>query len=360
MNHALNDLQKLFYEMSGHADDGLLLISPENRRYLTSFPCTDSYLAICRDAAVFFTDSRYIEAAKESISACPCVEYQDIDKELLSFFQSHQVKKVHIEAKEISVDRFHRLAKNLSPLELPDDSSLDDAVQALRKIKTDTEIRHIIDAQRIAEATFQRVLSFIQPGKTEKEIALFLDYDMLSHGAEAISFETIAVSGANTSKPHGVPTDKKIEVGDFVTMDFGAVVNGMHSDMTRTVAVGKVSEKQRAVYQIVLEAKNTAEGVIREGLSCADADAAARKVIEKNGYGEYFRHSTGHGVGLEIHEAPNLSFRSKDTLTRGNVVTVEPGIYLPSLFGVRVEDMVVVNEKGCQRLTEAPEELILV
>ena len=183
---------------------------------------------------------------------------------------------------------------------------------------------------------------------------------MLSHGAEALSFETIAISGANTSKPHGVPTEKKIEDGDFVTMDYGAVVNGYHSDMTRTVAVGHVSDEQKKIYDIVLKAQLASLEILRSGLKCSDGDKAARDVITEAGYGEFFRHSTGHGVGIEIHEKPNLSPKSVTTLRTGNIVTVEPGIYIPGKFGVRIEDMALITENGCQNLTNAAKELVIL
>ncbi len=183
---------------------------------------------------------------------------------------------------------------------------------------------------------------------------------MLSHGADGLSFETIAISGKNTSKPHGVPSDKKIEKGVFVTMDFGAVVEGYHSDMTRTVAVGFVSEEQRTVYNTVLEAQAKAQLAARSGELCKNVDRAAREVIEDAGYGEYFNHSTGHGVGVEIHEFPNLSPVCEKTLKAGNVVTDEPGIYIPEKFGVRIEDMLLITESGCENLTRAPKELIIL
>ena len=183
---------------------------------------------------------------------------------------------------------------------------------------------------------------------------------MLGHGAEALSFETIAISGANTSKPHGVPTEKKVEKGDFVTMDYGAVVNGYHSDMTRTVAVGSINDEQRRVYNTVLEAQFATLEIIKSGLKCSDGDKAARDVITEAGYGDFFRHSTGHGVGIEIHEKPNLSPKSVATLRPGNIVTVEPGIYIPEKFGVRIEDMALITENGCENLTKAPKELIIL
>jgi Xaa-Pro aminopeptidase len=181
-----------------------------------------------------------------------------------------------------------------------------------------------------------------------------------SKEAEALSFDTIAVSGKNSSMPHGVPSDKAVEDGDFITMDFGAVVDGYHSDMTRTVAVGFVTDEQRLVYDTVLKAQCASLDVIRAGVSCFDADKAARDVIVNAGYGEYFGHGTGHGVGVEIHESPNLSPRSISVLETGNIVTVEPGIYLPGKFGVRTEDMVFVTADGCENLTKSQKSLIVL
>ena len=203
-------------------------------------------------------------------------------------------------------------------------------------------------------------MKFIKVGVTEKEIALELDFYMLSHGAEAVSFETIAVSGKNSSMPHGVPTDKKIENGDFITMDFGAVYNGYHSDMTRTVIVGEPTEKQKEVYETVLKAQTEALAVLKAGVSGVDADKAARDIIDAKGYKENFGHGTGHGVGIEIHESPNLSPYSKAILETGNIVTVEPGIYIPDEFGVRIEDMALITEDGYINLTSCEKELIIL
>ena len=183
---------------------------------------------------------------------------------------------------------------------------------------------------------------------------------MLRAGAQALSFETIAVSGRNSSMPHGVPTDKMVERGDFVTMDYGAVVNGYHSDMTRTVAVGEVSGKQAEVYDTVLKAQLTSLDLLAPGVACKAADAAARDVINAAGYGEFFGHGTGHGVGVEIHEFPVLNPRSTEILAPGDVVTVEPGIYLPGEFGVRIEDMAFITENGSENLTKCPKTLIIL
>ena len=203
-------------------------------------------------------------------------------------------------------------------------------------------------------------MTFIKPGVTEKQIALELDFYMLSHGAEAVSFETIAVTGAKSSMPHGVPDETVVKNGDFITMDFGAVCKGYHSDMTRTVAVGEVTEEQKTVYETVLKAQKNALSVLKKGLPCSEADKAARDIIDNAGYGDYFGHSTGHGVGVEIHENPTLAPKSTDILEIGDVVTVEPGIYLPGKFGVRIEDMALITENGYENLTSSPKELIIL
>jgi Xaa-Pro aminopeptidase len=233
-------------------------------------------------------------------------------------------------------------------------------INGLRSIKTENEVESIVKAQRIAEDAFNHILKFIKVGVTEKEIALELDFYMLRNGGEGLSFETIAVSGKNSSMPHGVPCDKKVENGDFITMDFGTIINGYHSDMTRTVAVGFATDEMKNVYDAVLKAQKNCLDNIKAGISCKDGDMFARSVINDSGYGKYFTHSTGHGVGVEIHEFPNLSPASDSILQVGNIVTVEPGIYIPGKFGVRIEDMALITENGCRNLTNAPKELIIL
>ncbi len=269
-------------------------------------------------------------------------------------------KSVAVEADRMTLKQYADFVRALDGIDIVADGVLDAAITDIRSVKDKSEVEKIIKAQRIAEDAFRHILTFIKEGVTEKEVALELDYHMLSHGADGLSFETIAISGKNTSKPHGVPSDKKIEKGDFVTMDFGAVVEGYHSDMTRTVAVGFVSEEQRTVYNTVLEAQAKAQLAARSGELCKNVDRAARGVIENAGCGEYFNHSTGHGVGVEIHEYPNLSPVCEKALKAGNVVTDEPGIYIPERFGVRIEDMLLITESGCENLTRAPKELIIL
>lgn len=336
--------------------DGALIVSPESRRYFTGFNASDGFLFITKSGSVFLTDSRYIEAAKNKIICC---EVEEQKGKLMDYAKRFNCKVLAVEADRLTVTQLKNLRKALHGIKLTTIST-DKIIDSFRAVKNEAEIENICKAQRIAEAAFDHILGFIKVGVTEKEIALELDHYMLSHGADGLSFETIAISGANTSKPHGVPTDKKLEHGDFVTMDYGAVVNGYHSDMTRTVAVGAASDEQKRIYKIVFEAQLAVLRVLKNGVKCADADKAARDVITEAGYGEYFRHSTGHGVGIEIHEKPFISPKSTATLHSGNVVTDEPGIYIPGKFGVRIEDMALITENGCKNLTKAPKELIII
>ena len=351
-------IRALATAVSGFAE-AALLFSQENRRYYTGFPATDGCLLVpASGEAVFWTDSRYTEAAAKQVRGAAVRETNTLPAVLAAYLKENNIKSVAVEASRLSVAKLHELQRHLPETAWMADGSLDAAVDAQRAAKTEAEVGSICKAQRIAEAAFEKLLAALAPGRTERAVALELDYTMLQLGAEALSFETIVVSGANGSMPHGVPSDKKIETGDFVTFDFGAVCDGYHSDMTRTVAVGAPSAKQREIYAVVLAAQEAALSVLRDGISGRDADAAARKIITEAGYGDCFGHGTGHGVGIEIHESPSLSPRSAATLGTGNVVTVEPGIYVPGLCGVRIEDMAYILPDGCRNLTKASKQLL--
>lgn len=342
--------------------DSALIISPDNRRYFTSFNSSDGFLLITKKGSIFFTDSRYIEAAEKQISRCDVCEGKNFFAQIRDYLIERNAQSIAVEAGGITVSQYLRLAdrSELCGFELICDGELDKNINRIRSVKSAEEVLYIKQAQAIAEKSFLNILDFIKAGRTEKEIQLELDYYMLKNGAEALSFETIAVSGVNSSMPHGVPSEKPVNNGDFITMDFGAVVNGYHSDMTRTVALGSVSDEQQHVYNVVLAAQQAAIDAVKAGVACSDGDKAARDVISQAGYGEYFGHSTGHGVGIEIHEEPNLSPNSKGFLQKGNIVTVEPGIYLPGKFGVRIEDMVLITDEGCENLTKAEKKLVTV
>lgn len=339
--------------------EGYLIVSPQNRRYFTDFDSSDGYLLVTACESVFLTDSRYIEAARNQVKDCTEIEILvSLSAQLPEYIKKLGIKKLYTEAETLTVYDFGKIS-SVSGCETLAEKT-DEAISTLRRIKSQEEKNSILAAQSIAEKAFDHILGFISTEKNEKEIALELDFFMLRNGAQAVSFETIAVSGANSSMPHGVPSEKKIENGDFITMDFGAVFGGYHSDMTRTVAVRSVSDKQAQVYETVLKAQLASLETLKAGVSGVDADKAARDIISQAGYGDCFGHGTGHGVGIEIHEAPRLSPKSKAILECGDVVTVEPGIYLPGEFGVRIEDMAFITENGFENLTKTQKSLIIL
>lgn len=354
------NLQNKFSEILKSKKDCVIITSPENRRYFTSFNSSDGFLVITGDETIFFTDSRYIEAAQNQVTVCKSVLLKRVSETIAPYLKEKNIENIYLETERLTVAELNSLKKVFDFCKVEAKEEVDEIINKLRSVKTEKEIEYIKKAQQIAEDAFNHILKFIKVGVTEKEIALELDFYMLKNGAEAVSFETIAVSGKNSSMPHGVPTDKKIENGDFITMDFGAVYNGYHSDMTRTVIVGEPTEKQKEVYETVLKAQKEALAVLKNGITGVEADKAARDIIEAKGYKENFGHGTGHGVGIEIHESPNLSPYSKAILETGNIVTVEPGIYIPDEFGVRIEDMALITENGYINLTNCEKELIIL
>ncbi|MDR2752994.1 MAG: aminopeptidase P family protein [Oscillospiraceae bacterium] len=338
-----------------------LIRGATNRRYLLCFASSGGMLFVTRQAAVFLTDSRYIEAARAQVLTCPVEELKNGREQLRALCKQHHIKTLLPEPETTTLAQAAELRRWLPPtVRLAAKNDLiDRTLRAQRMHKSPPEVAAITRAQRIAEAALAQVLPQIRVGATERGIALALDIAMLQGGAEALAFETIVAAGPNGSRPHAVPGDYALRSGDFVTMDFGAVVDGCHSDMTRTVAVGAPTAEQRAIYQTVLAAQRAALEALKPGVACKAADAAAREVIAAAGYGDCFRHGTGHGVGFNIHEAPSLSSKSDETLRPGMVVTVEPGIYLPGKCGVRIEDMAVITADGHKNLTMASKELIL-
>lgn len=228
------------------------------------------------------------------------------------------------------------------------------------EIKKPEELLKIMKAEAMGDICFEHILGFIREGMSEKQIADELDGTLRKLGSGELAFPTICVSGVRTNEPHGVPSDKKVEKGDFITMDFGATVDGYCGDMTRTVAVGSVSEKQKKIYDIVLRAQLASLDFCRAGVKCFDADKAARDVIVSEGYGEFYPHGTGHGVGKQVHEPPYLNTRSDEVLQENMAVTVEPGIYLPDEFGVRIEDLSIITDFGIINTVKSPKELIIL
>ncbi len=336
-----------------------LIITPIARRYLSGFASSDGYLVICGGRKYLLVDGRYFEAAERNLPGVKVILLKNTRQQLLELFCDLRVKEISVET-EIRIEQLERLRELFPTLEFTPNQKLSDSVREMRSVKSEDELENIKKAQRITERAFENILNFIRVGVSEKQVAAELDYYMRRAGAECSAFDTIVVSGKRSSMPHGVPSYKTIGPMEFVTMDFGAVVNGYHSDMTRTVAVGGATEAMETVYNTVLNAQKKALTTVAPGVELSAVDAAARNEIKKSGFGEYFTHSTGHGVGLEVHEGPNLSPRSEGVLKAGNVVTVEPGIYIPEKFGVRIEDMAYVTETGCENLTKSDKTLIIL
>lgn len=341
-----------------------LIFSEESILYLTGFEVSDAVLVVSRTGSTLITDGRYIEAASAQITDCDVVlgKPGGFKEQLNLIMKGYGVREVLLEISRVTVFTAAKYAAYLENFDMPYTEELDGYMKALRSVKTEDERLKLLKAQQIAEEGFKNILPLIKPGALERDIALELEYQMRKAGAQGISFDTIVVTGVNSSKPHGVPGNTAIENGDFVTIDFGAVYEGYHSDTTRTLAVGSVSDEQRRVYNTVLKAQTAGVDALRAGITAKGADAVCRDIITDAGYGSYFTHSTGHGVGVEIHESPNLSPVADEhiVLLPGNVVTVEPGIYIPGKFGVRIEDMLYVTEDGAINFATLPKELTVL
>jgi Xaa-Pro aminopeptidase len=341
--------------------EGALIRSDANRFYLTGFHSSEGTLVITPKRAVFLVDFRYIEKARAVIRHTEVVLMERLLAQIAEICKEDGVTRLLVETESMNLGMHSRIASALKDIAVPaDDSRLDSALSDARAVKTRDELANIIAAQKMTDETFSYIIERMTPGRTEREVALDMEFYMRRLGSEGVSFDFIVVSGKNSSLPHGVPTEKKFEVGDFVTMDFGAVVNGYHSDMTRTVAIGRVDDEQRKVYETVLAAQTAGIEFLRAGVKGSEADRVARDLIYGAGYEGCFGHSLGHSVGIEIHEMPVCSVRCDTPLAAGTVMTVEPGIYLENRFGVRIEDMVYITEDGCENLTASRKDLLIL
>ena len=342
--------------------DAALIQSDVNRRYFTGMQSSAGTVLCFRDAAYLIIDFRYIEKARECVKDCTVIEQHDLFAQLRELPQKHQARTLSVEAMDMTLSHFFKLKQHLgNQIHLDQSDTLSRLIFECRTIKNEEEIEKIRQAQRIAEIAFADICNFLRPGISERDVMLRLNQTMMENGSEGESFPTIALTGSATSMPHGVPSAQRmVQNGDFVLMDYGAMVDGYHSDMTRTVCVGQPSEKMQQIYDIVLKAQAAGIDGAKSGITGRDMDKLARDIIDEAGYGDNFGHSLGHGVGLEIHEFPNASPGTLTKLAPGNVVTVEPGIYLPGEFGVRIEDFVVIRENGCENLTKAPKQLLVL
>lgn len=336
-----------------------LVTSDINRRYFTGMKSSAGVLIIFGGAAYLIIDFRYIEKAEETVKDCRVIKQDKLYEQIGGLIKKHGAENVLIENETMTVAELDGLRGRLAPeLEIDSGDTLSAAINEMRMIKSAEEIGQITKAQRIAENALENVFDFLKEGVTERETALFLNDCMLRNGAEDISFETIALFGENTSMPHGVPSGRTLKKGEPVLMDFGAVVSGYHSDMTRTVFLGEPTEEAERVYGIVLEAQEKTIAAARAGITGKELDFVARSCIKEYGCGEMFGHGLGHSVGMEIHERPSANTRDETVLRENMIMTVEPGIYLPKKFGIRIEDFVVIKENSCYNLTNAPKNLI--
>ena len=332
--------------------DGILITSPYNMRYFSGFSGGEGAVFVSSSQRLVLTDSRYTEQAEAEAKDFEIVETNNFLDELSEIAKK---QKVLFEDQYVSAARYLKMNEVFENTEFSSGSAM---LGNLRMIKTEKELDIMAKAEQICCRAFEKILDFISPGITEKQLATELEYYMKQEGGEGTAFDTIAISGARCSLPHGTPTDKKIEKGDFVTLDFGCVLDGYSSDMTRTIVVGKATQEQKRVYNAVKLAQQAGLDFISAGVLAKDADHTARKVIEDLNFGKYFRHSLGHGVGLLVHELPDLSPKSEIVLQENMVVTCEPGAYIPGFGGVRIEDMVCVKNGGIVNFTKAKKELI--
>ncbi|HSH25022.1 MAG TPA: Xaa-Pro peptidase family protein [Massilibacterium sp.] len=350
----LNALREIMEQQKVEA---ILITGLENRRYITGFTGSSGVALITEKEAKLVTDFRYIEQANTEASHFEIVKHTGpMTEEVAKQVKQLGIKTLAFERDHLTYALYELYKKEVEATLVP----VHGLVEKLRLIKDKEEIKIIKEAAKIADASFNHILSFIQPGVKEIDIATELEYFMRKSGATSSSFDTIVASGVRSSLPHGVASEKIIENGDFVTLDFGAYYKGYCSDMTRTVAVGFIDSKLQEIYEIVLEAQKRGIEGIKSGITGKEADAFTRDYIDSKGYGDYFGHSTGHGIGLEIHEGPALSIRSDVILQPGMVVTCEPGIYLEGIGGVRIEDDVIITEEGNEVITQANKELIVL
>lgn len=353
----MNHLKKIAAKLPEYGLDAMLITSEPGEFYAIGFH-GEGVALVTAEASYYFTDSRYIEACRNQVTGCAIAMPQGrgYKTEVQDLVVKHGIQKLGFEDGCMPVKEYNAWTGTVRAEFVPANGLLD----ALRTYKDAEEIDRMVKAQRIAEKALEEILAFIKPGVTEKEIAAKLEYDMLRFGAEKMSFDPIVASGPNGSMPHAIPGDKPVQNGEFITMDFGCKYGGYCSDMTRTVALGEPTGEMKQVYNTVLKAQLVGIAAARAGAVGADVHAAAAKVIEEAGYGEYFGHGLGHSLGIEIHEDPRFSPTWKHPIQAGAALSVEPGIYLPGKFGVRIEDVVVLTEDGCQDITLAPKELIIL
>ncbi|QGQ97121.1 aminopeptidase P family protein [Paenibacillus psychroresistens] len=351
-------LLKLREAMVEQKLDAVFITNAFNRKYLSGFTGSSGYLIITLNQAILLTDFRYMTQAPAQAHYYEVIEHGpkaiETVKEILT---KYAITQVGFEQNEVTYGLHQSYAAVLNPIKLV---PTDQLVEKLRMFKDSAELIIMQEAADLADQTFSYILTKLKSGVSEKEIALDMEIYMRKHGATSSSFDTIVASGERSALPHGVASDRILQTNEFVKLDFGAYYNGYCSDLTRTVVLGKPTDKHKEIYDIVLEAQLQTLDKLKPGMTGREADAVARDIIRKAGYGDHFGHGTGHGLGMEIHEAPRLSFQSDVVLEAGMVVTVEPGIYIPGFGGVRIEDDVVLTENGIRILTHSSKDFIVI
>ncbi len=356
MNNRCNRLLEMF---SAHGLDAVLIVSYENRRYLSGFSGSEATLFISKELQVLFTDFRYTEQAQiqaPDFEVVTCNQFVKKYDQIKVLCEKHGIRRVGFESDKVTVDWLEEINTAVPNTEF---IAIPQEVDRLRWVKDEEEIAFIQKSQDVTDAAFSDILSKLRAGVSEIDIMSELNYFMAKRGGSP-SFDTIVAGGPNSSMPHAQPTSRKIQNGDFLTMDFGCKIDGYCSDMTRTVAIGQPSDEMIKVYQIVLRAQQLALDKVAPGMVCKDVDNVARGFIADNGYADCFGHGLGHGFGLLIHEEPRFSPSCEEVLKPGICISVEPGIYLPGRFGVRIEDTVHVTENGAFNFTHSPKELIIL
>ena len=354
----MKNLEKYLSLLNGEVD-GLLLTSRYSRHYGAEFDIAEGVAIVTKNGCRYFTDSRYIESAENNIKGFEVLginQFTGYFARLNDAIADFGVSTLGYEEYYLTVAELMGYEKNLNAKLAP----FNKQINGFRGSKEAWELDLMLKAQAITDKAFSEVLTRIKPGMTELELQAELIYCMYKNGGTGLAFDPIVVSGPNTSLPHGVAGDRVIQAGDFVTMDFGASYKGYCSDMTRTVAVGFATDEMKKVYEVVLKAQESAIAATKAGVPGKEIDAVARKVITDAGYGKNFGHGYGHSLGLEIHEAPNTNTSNPEPMPVGAVCSAEPGIYLPGKFGVRIEDVVIIKEDGCEDITKSPKHLIVV
>lgn len=357
----MNNISKCINIINKKGCDALILCNEANMHYLCSFSPSEGMIVIFKNGdAYHLVDSRYTETALKhsKLTGLNVIEIKDdFYITLASLLGEHCVNAIIIENETISLKQYNKIKEICNDTVI---FNLDDLLMRERNKKTAEEIVLMKKANQIAEKSFLELLNHVKAGKSEKELSAYFDYLMAQNGSEGVSFDTILLTGTHTSMPHGVPSDKIIHEGDFVLFDFGATYKGYHSDMTRTVCIGNATDEMIKAYNLVLDAQTAGIKALNANVKCKDVYKAAYDVLDRENMAQYFRHGLGHGVGLEIHEGFNASPRSKDTYEVGNVTSVEPGIYIPDKFGIRIEDVCYISPRGRENLSNVTKKLIIL